>query len=258
MAVFTGNGAVGSPSFTFSSDTNTGIYRPAADELSVTTNGTNSAKFDSSQRLLVGLTFSGQTGASLVANSQIFAPNVIRNDVNSVFGQVSTATTDAYEIDLAGRGSRYLAGVVGDDGKSPALLKASGFIGIFRGDQTVPVRFIDANIRQKGLYYKFKIKVGLSHTNAGAFDYLEKEYVALRTVVVTSGFGLAGTPIWTSTKPGNTNGTLDFSVGNPSSWGISQGAAPYWCEFDLTLTSGRSNALYFVAYEFEGYLGSSV
>ena len=40
MAVFTGNGSAASPSFTFSSDTNTGIFRPATDVLAVATNGT--------------------------------------------------------------------------------------------------------------------------------------------------------------------------------------------------------------------------
>jgi hypothetical protein len=39
MAVFTGNGSVGSPSFTFSSDTNTGIFRPGTDQLGLVTNG---------------------------------------------------------------------------------------------------------------------------------------------------------------------------------------------------------------------------
>lgn len=39
MAVFTGNGSAGSPSFTFSSDTDTGIFRPADNVLAVATDG---------------------------------------------------------------------------------------------------------------------------------------------------------------------------------------------------------------------------
>lgn len=39
MAVFSGNGSATSPSFTFSSDTNTGMYRNGANELAFTTNG---------------------------------------------------------------------------------------------------------------------------------------------------------------------------------------------------------------------------
>jgi hypothetical protein len=48
MAVFTGNGAAATPSFTFSSDTNTGVFRPSADALAITTSGVQRAVFDSS------------------------------------------------------------------------------------------------------------------------------------------------------------------------------------------------------------------
>lgn len=40
MAVFSGNGSAASPSFTFSSDTNTGIFRPSADTVAIACNGT--------------------------------------------------------------------------------------------------------------------------------------------------------------------------------------------------------------------------
>ena len=46
MAVFTGNGAVGSPSFTFSSDTDTGFYRLGAGITGVTSDGTAVADFE--------------------------------------------------------------------------------------------------------------------------------------------------------------------------------------------------------------------
>lgn len=41
MAVFAGNGSNGSPSFTFSSSPTTGIYRPAADAITLVTGGSN-------------------------------------------------------------------------------------------------------------------------------------------------------------------------------------------------------------------------
>jgi hypothetical protein len=41
MAVFTGSGSAASPSITFSEDTDTGIYRPGANEISLVTGGTN-------------------------------------------------------------------------------------------------------------------------------------------------------------------------------------------------------------------------
>lgn len=51
MAVFSGNGSAGSPSFTFSSDTNTGLYRVDADKLGLVTNGANALTIDSVQRV---------------------------------------------------------------------------------------------------------------------------------------------------------------------------------------------------------------
>jgi hypothetical protein len=56
MAVFTGNGSVGSPSFTFSSDTNTGIFRPGADQLALVTNGANRVFVNSTGQVGLGTT----------------------------------------------------------------------------------------------------------------------------------------------------------------------------------------------------------
>lgn len=54
MAVFTGNGSSASPSFTFSSDTDTGIYRLAADQLGFAVGGDSAARIDASGRLVIG------------------------------------------------------------------------------------------------------------------------------------------------------------------------------------------------------------
>jgi hypothetical protein len=51
MAVFTGNGSAASPSLTFSSDTNTGIFRPGADQIGLTTAGARRVFIDSSGRI---------------------------------------------------------------------------------------------------------------------------------------------------------------------------------------------------------------
>jgi len=56
MAVFTGNGSSSSPSITFSSDTNTGIFRASEDTLAFTTNGAERARITSLGRLLLGTT----------------------------------------------------------------------------------------------------------------------------------------------------------------------------------------------------------
>lgn len=61
MAVFTGNGSQAAPSFTFSSDTDTGIYRRAANELAFVTAGTERAFFDST----------GQLGLNMVPSDRL-------------------------------------------------------------------------------------------------------------------------------------------------------------------------------------------
>jgi hypothetical protein len=52
-------GSAGSPSITFDSDSNTGIFSPSADTLAFTEGGTEAMRIDSSGNLLVGKTSSG-------------------------------------------------------------------------------------------------------------------------------------------------------------------------------------------------------
>jgi hypothetical protein len=47
-------GAEATPSITFTGDLNTGIYSPGADQVAISTNGSEAARIDSSGRLLVG------------------------------------------------------------------------------------------------------------------------------------------------------------------------------------------------------------
>ena len=54
------------PIFSFSNDTNTGIYNPGADQLAVATNGTQRITIDSSGRLLVGTTTTAAAATELL------------------------------------------------------------------------------------------------------------------------------------------------------------------------------------------------
>ena len=54
MAVFSGNGSATAPSFTFSSDTNLGIYRGGTDIISFTTAGSERSRIDASGNLEIG------------------------------------------------------------------------------------------------------------------------------------------------------------------------------------------------------------
>jgi hypothetical protein len=56
MAVFTGNGSAASPSLTFSSDTNTGIFRPGADQLGLVTNGATRLFINATGQVGLGIT----------------------------------------------------------------------------------------------------------------------------------------------------------------------------------------------------------
>jgi hypothetical protein len=74
MAVFSGNGTNAAPSFTFSSDTNTGMYRGTGpDTLFFTTNGSNAIEITSSQFVGVAISplerFSVAGGCMLVDNT---------------------------------------------------------------------------------------------------------------------------------------------------------------------------------------------
>jgi hypothetical protein len=98
MAVFTGNGSAGAPSFTFSSDTDTGIYRPAAGILGFALDsnlrfaingnaGATAAIFSSTTTPRTN--YAGQFG-NIVANVQVEQAigyiGVISNYDNTTFG----------------------------------------------------------------------------------------------------------------------------------------------------------------------------
>lgn len=85
-AIILGNFADGTataPSFNFASDTNTGIFRPAADTLGFSTNGVEAFRISSTRSLLLGRTtqVSGLTAANLMAigGNQIAAMRATAN-----------------------------------------------------------------------------------------------------------------------------------------------------------------------------------
>jgi hypothetical protein len=59
------DGTAGSPGLAFADDLNTGIYSPGADQVAISTNGTERARIDSSGRVLVGTTTANTSGAKL-------------------------------------------------------------------------------------------------------------------------------------------------------------------------------------------------
>jgi hypothetical protein len=67
-------GAVGTPSITFTGDLNTGIYSPAADTIAFAEGGVESARIDSSGRLLVGTSTATANGGVLELSGGITFP----------------------------------------------------------------------------------------------------------------------------------------------------------------------------------------
>jgi hypothetical protein len=63
-SVTTGLGAVGTPAYTFTGDTNTGLWSPASDQLAAATGGFEAWRVDASRNFLVGATAIGTIGTA--------------------------------------------------------------------------------------------------------------------------------------------------------------------------------------------------
>ncbi len=67
-------GSAGTPSISFTGDTNTGIYSPGADTLAFTEGGVEAMRIDSSGRLLVGTATANASGAKLQTSDGLTFP----------------------------------------------------------------------------------------------------------------------------------------------------------------------------------------
>jgi hypothetical protein len=74
------DGTAAAPSIGFESDPNTGIYRPGADQLAISTGGTEHVRIDSSGRLLVG------TSSALTGSSSEYSKLAVQGNSANAFG----------------------------------------------------------------------------------------------------------------------------------------------------------------------------
>ncbi|MDZ4057660.1 MAG: hypothetical protein U1D69_12005, partial [Polynucleobacter sp.] len=103
------------------------------------------------------------------------------------------------------------------------------------------------------LVFKLKIKAQVRHSNAGQFDYLEKEYEFFHNIPATSSVNFPLTAIYTSGPSGVANESLAFTLSNPQQAGRTQSinSADWFVSIDVAMSSGRTNPFYSAQYELE-------
>jgi hypothetical protein len=88
QGILNSNGTVGEPSYRFSGDTNTGIFRPAADELGLTVGGIEAINIDET---------SGNTTVTINESLELNGQVLDENDSVGTAGQILTATSTGTE-----------------------------------------------------------------------------------------------------------------------------------------------------------------
>jgi len=118
-AGFFADGSSASPSITFTSDTNTGIFRSASDEISFTTGGTSTIKVDQYQRLMID--HSGDHKCIQTANTnatfsnQSIATFNTRSASSAYSFYVAVANNDQ-KFNLRGDGNAFADGTWSNNG----------------------------------------------------------------------------------------------------------------------------------------------
>jgi hypothetical protein len=140
-------GTAGAPTITFTGDTNTGIYSPGADQVAISTNGTEGMRLDSSGRLGLGtsspatlLDLSTTTSAKLNLTYPGFGIATLASDsTGALLLQADEANTQAnsliqFKVDGTERARIDSSGRLGVGTTPSAKLHVSGTTRIINGD----------------------------------------------------------------------------------------------------------------------------
>ena len=137
-SIYAADGVVGTPSFTFTNDTNTGLYRPANDALGLVTGGTEKVRVDANGNMGIGI---NNPQAKLHVNGRVEINGVIssaRGLTPAISFSVSQADSKLQLYDLGGTNWSGLGvdanGIfwlrTGIAGTKLLVMNPSGFVGI--------------------------------------------------------------------------------------------------------------------------------
>jgi len=91
-----GDGTAAAPSLTFASDTDTGIYRPAANELGIATNGADRMRFGANGNAAINGVTLGNSHLALQGSPGLTTTSVNGFRVNTTFPEGATSSISAY------------------------------------------------------------------------------------------------------------------------------------------------------------------
>ena len=265
-------GSVGAPSLTTTSDTNTGIYFPAADTIAFTEGGVESMRIDSSGQVGIGMTPArkldvtgtfGVTGAATFGNTgvtnglinsndglyfAIDADNDDANDNNNFLWLKDTATGSGGTTLMTLRATGNLGlGVTPSAWSATSGYRAMqiGGVGIYGRDAAVNELYLTSNAFNSATGFKY-----IYTASATRYDQDTGKHIWYNAASGTAGNAISFTQAMTLDSSGNLGiGTTTIgsrvTIGDPGT-GLSFSNATATSGFNIGLLAGTGSAQAYV------------